>query len=75
MSVPLEKIERDLLRLPANVRAHLAEVLRSSLEDQNALADEWLDEADRRYRKYLAGELRPIPAREALAEVRARLKK
>jgi putative addiction module component (TIGR02574 family) len=75
MGVRLEKIESDLLELPRDVRAHLAEVLLSSLDEKGDVDDEWDAEADRRYRQYLAGEVKPIPAAQALAELRARLRK
>jgi hypothetical protein len=35
----------------------------------------WLDEAEHRYERYLAGETQSVPAAEALARVRARLDK
>ena len=73
MGVPLRKIESDLLRLPRNVREHLAEVLQSSLEDEDVVADSWDEEAERRWDQYLAGEIESVPAKEALAQLRARV--
>jgi hypothetical protein len=35
----------------------------------------WLDEAEHRYERYLAGETQSVPAAEAVARVRARLDK
>jgi hypothetical protein len=72
--VSLDKIEEDLLALPREAREHLAKVLESSLgEDDVEMI--WDREADRRYRAFLAGELTAIPAKEALAQLRARLRK
>lgn len=73
MGLPLRKIEGDLLSLPREVRAHLAEVLHSSLEDENEIAASWDEEAERRWEGYLAGEIEAVPAKEALAELRAQL--
>ncbi|HEU0053893.1 MAG TPA: addiction module protein [Longimicrobium sp.] len=72
MGHPLEKIESDLLDLPRDVRAHLAEVLLSSLDEEADVEEEWDAEAERRYQRYRAGEVVAIPAAEALAELRAR---
>jgi hypothetical protein len=69
---PLDKIEEELLALPREVREHLARVLESSLGD-NDVEMVWDQEADRRYRAFLAGELTAIPAKEGLAQLRAQL--
>jgi putative addiction module component (TIGR02574 family) len=78
MGLPLEKIEAELLKLPHEARAHLVEVLKSSLEDgdtdEEQIADEWAEEAHRRLQEILAGEAETIPATEAVARVRARLR-
>jgi hypothetical protein len=72
--VSLDRIEEELLALPREAREHLAKVLESSLgEDDVEMA--WDQEADRRYRAFLAGELTAIPAREGLAQLRAQLRK
>jgi putative addiction module component (TIGR02574 family) len=71
MGGSLRKLEEYLLRLPAEVRAHLAELLQESL-DEDAIADSWDEEAERRLDAYLAGEIKAVPAEEALAELRAR---
>jgi hypothetical protein len=73
-SAPFDKIEEELLALPREIREHLAKVLESSLgeEDVELL---WDQEADRRYRAFLAGELTAIPAKEGLAQLRAQFRK
>ncbi|MFL5381640.1 MAG: addiction module protein [Longimicrobiaceae bacterium] len=73
-TVSLEKIEEELLALPREAREHLAKVLESSLGD-GEVEMVWDEEADRRYRAFLAGELTAVPAREALAQLRAQLRK
>jgi len=75
MGLPLEKIEAELLKLPHEDRAHLVEVLETSLEDDEVdeaqIADEWAEEAYRRLQAILSGEVEPIPAAEAMARLRA----
>ncbi len=78
MGLPLEKIEAELLKLPHEARAHLVEVLESSLEDdddEGQIADEWGEEAHRRLQEILSGETETIPMAEALAQYRARLRR
>lgn len=74
ISVPemtLEQLEQELLQLPPDVRSRLADVLAESVEREAAAA--WDAEADRRYQAYLRGEIKAYPAKEALAELRAKL--
>jgi len=72
--VSVDRIEEELLALPREVREHLAKVLECSLGDEN-VEMVWDQEEDRRYRAFLAGELTAIPAKEGLAQLRARLRK
>lgn len=67
----LEQLEQELLQLPPDVRSRLADVLAESVEREVAAA--WGAEADRRYQAYLRGEIEAYPAKEALAELRAKL--
>ena len=73
----LKTIRSAAMRLPAQERSRLASALLSSLEpdDPCELENMWLEEADRRYRAYRAGRDKAIPAKEAIASVRASLKK
>jgi hypothetical protein len=73
MTIPTEQLEQELLQLPREVRARLAEVLVQSVERDVAAA--WDAEAERRYQAYLRGEIDAHPAREALAALRAKLPK
>lgn len=68
-----ETLEAQLLRLPAEERAHLARVLIESLDEQAELDPAWLEEAERRAAELLTGAVQPIPAAEALANARRRL--
>lgn len=80
MSLTLKQLEAEALDLPAEQRVDLAQRLFASIEEEDALEDAseveraWLEEAERRYERYLAGESQAVPAEEAIARVRARLK-
>jgi putative addiction module component (TIGR02574 family) len=68
-----EALEAQLLRLPAEERAHLARVLIESLDDQAELDPSWLEEAQRRAAELHSGTVQAVPAAKALAEARRRL--
>ena len=68
-----ETLEAQLLRLPAEERAHLARVLIESLDEQPALDPAWLEEAERRAAELVNGTVQPFPATEVLARARRRL--
>lgn len=77
MSVRLDRLERDVLRLPPKERAFLADRLLSSLGGQEILTDvdvAWIDEAERRYREHKAGKRKAIPASEVFREAARLLK-
>jgi putative addiction module component (TIGR02574 family) len=79
MAASLERIESELMALSAEDRARLAERLLASLDDaadENAGEVEraWMEEAERRYQRYQAGEESGRPAEEVLARVREVLK-
>lgn len=79
MSMPLERLEAEALELSTHERARLAQRLLASLDDG---ADEdpaeveraWEVEIERRLAAYRAGEMEAVPADEALARIRARLR-
>ena len=79
MSLTVHELEAEARHLTAAERAELAQRLFASLEDEEPIGSEaeveqaWLEEADRRYARYLAGETQSVPAADALARVRARL--
>lgn len=71
MTIPLDQLEKDLLQLPRDVRAHLADVLAASVEKEVAAA--WDEEIGRRQEAFRRGEIDAIPAEEVLAKLRAKL--
>ncbi len=71
----IEQVEAEVLKLPRPVRARLAETLISSLDEDSEIEQAWVNEAERRYQRYRAGEEEAIPAAQALAEIRAELKR
>lgn len=71
----LAEIEEEVLRLPEQDRATLAEHLLQSLmpgEDVDA-EDEWLQEAERRYQAYREGRIKSRPADLVIREARNKL--
>jgi len=73
----LKSIQTAAMRLPSQERGQLAAALLSSLESDDASEIEtmWVEEADRRYRAYRAGRDKAVPAKVAIASVRASLKR
>jgi len=75
MKVSPEQLQAELLRLPTDVRARLAEALLASLDQPDAELDiAWGDEAERRSQEIRSGGVKPIPAAEARARARSKLK-
>lgn len=70
----VEQLEAEVLKLPLHQRAHLAERLLSSLDEDSEIEQAWEDVAESRYQQYLAGGMETVSASEALAEIRAELK-
>ncbi len=76
MARTLSEIERDILELNQGDKAALA---RNIIDDLDAVDDEyvdrlWLEEAQRRYRAYVAGETKSKPAQEVFDKARQRLR-
>ncbi|HEX8244044.1 MAG TPA: addiction module protein [Longimicrobium sp.] len=71
MTIPLDQLEKELLQLPRDVRAHLVDVLSASVEQEVAAA--WDEEIQRRQEAFRRGEVEAIPAEEVLAQLRAKL--
>ena len=75
MKVSPEELQAELLQLPPDVRARLAEALLSSLEEADTELDfAWGDEAERRSDELRSGRVAPIPAAKAKARGRSQLK-
>ena len=72
----LDDLESETLKLPAHLRARLAEALMSSLDsrlDEKAdIEQTWADEAEQRYREMGAGAVGGVPAVEVLVRARSR---
>lgn len=65
-----EQIESAALQLAPEERARLAERLITSLDEQSDVERAWIEEAERRYDRYLAGDLKTVPAVEVIAKMR-----
>lgn len=65
----LHEIEAQALLLSSQERAHLAEVLIASLDEDLALERAWIVEAERRYEEIRSGRAQTIPAAEVMAEL------
>ena len=74
MSRKLSELEAELLQLPPNDRALLANHLLASLEseDDGDVEQAWLEEAERRYRAYREGKMGARPADEVLRDARVK---
>lgn len=79
MPLTLEQLEAEAQHLSFEERADLAQRIFASLEGEDFTDDPadveraWIEEAERRYQRFLRGETQAVPAAEALARVRARL--
>lgn len=76
MSITVEKIALELLGLPAESRALLAEKLIESLDEKQDKNIEalWIKEAKRRSKEIESGKVKCRPAKDVLREVRLKLK-
>jgi hypothetical protein len=79
--VHLSELETASLALHPDARGALAKCLLASLDDECDLKDPevveraWIEEVKRREQRFLAGETREVPATEALARIRAGLRR
>jgi putative addiction module component (TIGR02574 family) len=75
MKLSPDQLEAELLQLPAHVRARLAEALLASLDELDSELDvAWADEAERRAAQLESGQVAAIPAAEARAGARSKLR-
>ena len=72
MSVTIEQIQAEAMKLPAEERAELADRLWASLEPQAEIDAAWDAEIERRVRQLEAGEVETIPHETVIAELRAK---
>ena len=76
MATTAEEILEQLLSLPVETRARLAEQLLESLEPPDERNRQlWAKEAERRLDAYERGDLKAIPAEEVFARLRDRFPK
>ena len=70
MTLSIEKIESDLLKLPRQERAFLADRLLGSLDVEvfNDIEEAWIEEAERRYQEYKSGKRPGIASQAVFAE-------
>jgi len=70
---PLEDIEAAALQLAPADRAHLAERLLVSLDEDDEIMAAWVEEAERRADAFDRGEIGTIDFDESLARLKAKL--
>ena len=73
MTLPVAELEHQLLSLPAEERARLAERLLASFEPESEIQAAWMQVAQKRRDEVLSGKVQLVPGDEALARIRARL--
>lgn len=74
MTRRLDELAAEALELERESRAALARTLLDSLDEPSvdAVGEEWLAEAERRYREIKEGKVRTIPSDVVFAEIEAR---
>ena len=75
MSTNLEVLEAEVLQLAPVERSHLLERLIASLDSDPEVEGEWEREADRREAELESGSVSAVSGQEAIARLRARLKR
>jgi putative addiction module component (TIGR02574 family) len=73
MAKTLEEVTEAALKLPAEDRAALSEMLEESLlsDEERSIREEWLDLAERRLDEIHAGKVELIPVEDSIARARA----
>jgi putative addiction module component (TIGR02574 family) len=74
MGNQLELLEAEILMLPVNERAALAQLLLASLDEDDGFEQAWAVEAERRLREIETGVVQTISLAEALAQIRVNLR-
>ncbi len=74
MRVPIDVLEAEVLSLPEEERARLADSLLASLDRDPEWDAAWAEECDRREEQIASGAATWVPGDEALARVRASIK-
>ncbi len=71
----VDQLVAEARKLPLHQRAQLARLLLATLDEDPGTEQAWEGVAERRYQQYIAGEMETVSASEALAEIRAELKR
>ena len=74
METQLEILEAQALKLTTSERAHLAERLIASLDEDAEIEEAWAVEVERRVAEIESGRVQMIPSDEAIARARESLK-
>lgn len=76
MGKKLNEVEKEAMELSPADRARLAERLLETLDESEDadVEEQWLEEAERRYRDYRAGKIGSTPADKVFEEAKHKLK-
>jgi putative addiction module component (TIGR02574 family) len=74
MSIPLDTLEAEVLKLPAGARSHLLDRLIASLGTDAEIDEAWALEAERRDAEVDEGKVTAVPGNELLDRLRAGLR-
>ena len=74
-SVPYEQVKDEALQLPLEDRSRLASRLLESLDDDDDVGPEWLEEIRRRVNEIKNGTAKMVPHAEVMSNVRERVAK
>jgi putative addiction module component (TIGR02574 family) len=74
MSIPLDTLEAEVLKLPAGARSQLLDRLIASLEADAEIDGAWAAEAERRDREIDEGKVSTVPGEELVERLRAALR-
>jgi hypothetical protein len=74
MSIPLDTLEAEVLKLPAGARSQLLDRLIASLEADAGIDGAWAVEAERRDREIDEGKASTVPGKELVERLRATLR-
>ena len=74
METQLEILEAQALKLTTSKRAHLAQRLIASLDEDAEIEEAWAVEVERRVAEIESGRVEMIPASDAIEQARSSLK-
>ena len=73
MTMPIDALEAEVLRLSSAERSRLLDRLIASLDADPAVEESWMREAARRDEEIESGAVQPVPGDIALSRLRAGL--